>query len=212
MPQHCREIILTEEQQKLVADNIKLAHWSAQKVKNLPITKYMRMDYDDCLSLFFEALCRTASWYEPERAAFSTAYAMYAKQIFERKIRSALQQRYAEYYKTLSYDCPIEGRGKNPVMLADILETDEPDVSVMIEEKAEIARILRALEVLPEEEKRAFTGYVILGKNIRQIANENGVSKQTIMKRKRVAAEKIRLRLKAEDLISSYKMRRENNT
>ncbi|MES2390117.1 MAG: sigma factor-like helix-turn-helix DNA-binding protein, partial [Acidobacteriota bacterium] len=56
-----------------------------------------------------------------------------------------------------------------------------------------------ALEELPQEQRDAFVGHELLGKSFKEMADETGVSVNTLLSRKRYAVLHLRERLREMD-------------
>ena len=73
-----KNFVLTDAERKLAEDNIKLAYWYAGRIYAREPTRLMGMNYDNCVSLAMEALCRAAHWYrEDSGCAFTTVRKRY---------------------------------------------------------------------------------------------------------------------------------------
>lgn len=204
-----KKIVLTREQQELVTDNINLAYWGADKIRHRPAVQYLRMDYDDCLSLCMEALCRAAVWYDAEKGAYSTAYVMCMNHLLSRRYEESQTKRKIGEMQTVSYDalCKEDAPDESASMI-DMIASNQPSVPESVIIHTEAGRIMRALDGQRERDRAIFLVRIVDQRTIRDIAAQYGVSNQAICDKVRAVSEKIRLRIKSEDLISSYKMRR----
>ena len=186
MPQR-KDFVLTEAQRKLAEDNIRLAYWYAGKIFNREPTRLMGMDYDDCVSLAMEALCRAAHWYrEDGGSAFATVYALCVKSAYVRAVRHSCSDKRRDAVSTLSLDTlkrePAgDGRTFQEIALADAIASDEPDMLDRIIQKETVARAMELTNELPPHERRVFVARAVKGMTPREVAEAAGLQTRSVI-------------------------------
>jgi RNA polymerase sporulation-specific sigma factor len=107
---------LTEGQQKIVEDNIRLAGYMTQKWIKKGVHN---IDYEEIFSLFSFALCKAAASFDPKRGA---KFATYAGRCMENEIKMAFRRK-------------SRGAGENSeVTLGTVIASDEDGGEVMLQE------------------------------------------------------------------------------
>ena len=186
MPQR-KDFVLTEAQRKLAEDNIKLAYWYAGRICPREPTRLMGMDYDDCVSLAMEALCRAAHWYrEDGGCSFATAYALCVKSAYVRAVRHSCSDKRRDAVSTLSLDTlkrePAgDGRTFQEIALADAIASDEPDMLDRIIQKETVARAMELTNELPPHERRVFVARAVKGMTPREVAEAAGLQTRSVI-------------------------------
>lgn len=180
MPQR-KDFVLTEAQRKLAEDNIKLAYWYAGRICTREPTRLMGMDYDDCVSLAMEALCRAAHWYrEDGGCSFATAYALCVKSAYVRAVRHSCSDKRRDAVSTLSLDylkteSAGDGRAYKKITMEDAIASDEPDMLDRIIQKETVARAMELTNELPPHERRVFVARAVKGLTPREVAEAAGL-------------------------------------
>lgn len=181
-----KEFVLTDEQRQLAEDNIRLAYWYAGKICNREPTRLMGMDYDDCVSLAMEALCRAAHWYrEDGGCAFATAYELCARSAYGHLVKSSSSGRRRDAVGTLSLDyLKTEQRGDGKtfkeIALEDAIASDEPDMLDRIIQKETAARAMELAKELMPCERRVFVARAVECKTPREVAEAMGVQIRSV--------------------------------
>jgi len=83
------EMIMNEEQRKLVEDNINLARYMAHKWVKCGVQNF---DHDDIFSMFSFALCKAARSFDPDNLA-GAKFATYAARCMENEIKMAFRKK-----------------------------------------------------------------------------------------------------------------------
>ena len=180
MPQR-KDFVLTEAQRKLAEDNIRLAYWYAGKIFNREPTRLMGMDYDDCVSLAMEALCRAAHWYrEDGGSAFATVYELCARSMYGHLVQFSSRDRRRDAVGVLSLDylkteSAGDGRAYKKITMEDAIASDEPDMLDRIIQKETVARAMELTNELPPHERRVFVARAVKGLTPREVAETAGL-------------------------------------
>ena len=180
MPQR-KDFVLTEAQRKLAEDNIRLAYWYAGKIFNREPTRLMGMDYDDCVSLAMEALCRAAHWYrEDGGCSFATAYELCARSMYGHLVQFSSRDRRRDAVGVLSLDylkteSAGDGRAYKKITMEDVIASDEPDMLDRIIQKETVARAMELTNELPPHERRVFVARAVKGLTPREVAETAGL-------------------------------------
>lgn len=180
MPQR-KDFVLTEAQRKLAEDNIRLAYWYAGKIFNREPTRLMGMDYDECVSLAMEALCRAAHWYrEDGGCSFATAYALCARSMYGHLVKFSSRDRRRDAVGVLSLDylkteSAGDGRAYKKITMEDAIASDEPDMLDRIIQKETVARAMELTNELPPHERRVFVARAVKGLTPREVAEAAGL-------------------------------------
>lgn len=186
MPQR-KDFVLTEAQRKLAEDNIRLAYWYAGKIFNREPTRLMGMDYDDCVSLAMEALCRAAHWYrEDGGCSFATAYALCVKSAYVRAVRHSCSDKRRDAVGVLSLDylkteSAGDGRAYKKITMEDVIASDEPDMLDRIIQKETVARAMELTNELPPHERRVFVARAVKGMTPRDVAEAAGLQTRSVI-------------------------------
>lgn len=186
MPQR-KDFVLTEAQRKLAEDNIKLAYWYAGRICTREPTRLMGMDYDDCVSLAMEALCRAAHWYrEDGGCSFATAYALCVKSAYVRAVRHSCSDKRRDAVSTLSLDylkteSAGDGRAYKKITMEDAIASDEPDMLDRIIQKETVARAMELTNELPPHERRVFVARAVKGLTPREVAETAGLQTRSVI-------------------------------
>ena len=186
MPQR-KDFVLTEAQRKLAEDNIKLAYWYAGRICTREPTRLMGMDYDDCVSLAMEALCRAAHWYrEDGGCSFATAYALCVKSAYVRAVRHSCSDKRRDAVGVLSLDylkteSAGDGRAYKKITMEDVIASDEPDMLDRIIQKETVARAMELTNELPPHERRVFVARAVKGMTPRDVAEAAGLQTRSVI-------------------------------
>lgn len=186
MPQR-KDFVLTEAQRKLAEDNIRLAYWYAGKIFNREPTRLMDMDYDDCVSLAMEALCRAAHWYrEDGGSAFATAYELCARSMYGHLVQFSSRDRRRDAVGVLSLDylkteSAGDGRAYKKITMEDVIASDEPDMLDRIIQKETVARAMELTNELPPHERRVFVARAVKGLTPREVAETAGLQTRSVI-------------------------------
>jgi len=83
-----------------------------------------------------------------------------------------------------------------PLFLTDIIASDSPSASDEFMKEMVMEEVNRVLDELPEEQRNVFIGHEIEGKSFQEMAEETGVTVNTLLSRKRYAVLFLREKLK----------------
>jgi len=89
------------------------------------------------------------------------------------------------------------GRNDEPLDLGAVLPSPRAGPEAVFARKALLQELARAINELPEEQRRVFVGHELDGRSFKEMAAETGVSVNTLLSRKRYAVMRLRDRLRA---------------
>ena len=157
---------LTEEQAQFAADQIPLVHYLIRKWQS-SFSGFL--EYEEMISVGYEALCRAAGAYDPTRGVPFVYYAA-------RSIRNRLIS-----------ECEIKNRqtSRRSYKSIDFLAAEQKDTD-------ELMDLHTAIEALPPKLQYAVKGYYFENDTQQALADNIGVSSTAINKRLRNAEQKIK--------------------
>jgi len=94
-------------------------------------------------------------------------------------------------------DATIEGESGEPLQLEDLLPSPEAGPEAVYARNMLLDELELALEELPEEQREVFVGHELEGRSFKEMAEQTGMSVNTLLSRKRYAVLHLRKRLKA---------------
>ena len=201
-----KNFVLTEAERKLAEDNIKLAYWYAGRIYAREPTRLMGMNYDDCVSLALEALCRAAHWYRADGGcSFAAAYELCARSAYGRLVKSSSSGRRRDAVGTLSLDhlkreqCG-DGKTFKQIALEDAIASDEPDMLDRIIQKETAARAMELTNELPLYERRVFVARAVECLTPREVAEAKGLQVRSVNNIYSAAKRHLRRRMEKEGL------------
>ena len=89
------------------------------------------------------------------------------------------------------------GDGGETLVIEDLLPSPEAGPDAAYARKVLIAELEEAIEELPREQRNVFIAHEIDGRSFKELAEESGVSMNTLLSRKRYAVLHLRRRLQA---------------
>lgn len=92
---------LTDEQKKLVEDNIPLAYFLAKKITHLHI------EYDDAVQLALLGFCNAARLYDPEKSKFTTLASLAARHTIQMEERKYMHEVAKRIHESKSLDSNV---------------------------------------------------------------------------------------------------------
>ena len=144
---------MTEEQQKLVEDNINLARYMALKWVKSGVRNF---EYDEIFSMFSYALCKAAKSYDPSRGA---NFATYSARCMDNEIKMGFRKkgRIGGEDSQVNFEDPIHmDNDGNPLTLNDVFANNdhmEYDKVIDTMYAKEAFKTLRPREVLIMKKK-----------------------------------------------------------
>ena len=91
----------------------------------------------------------------------------------------------------------VEGEGGELLQLEDLLPSPEAGPEAVYVRNLLLEELELALDELPEEQREAFVGHELEGRSFKEMAEETGVSVNTLLSRKRYAVLHLRKRLQS---------------
>jgi len=89
------------------------------------------------------------------------------------------------------------GRNDEPLDLGAVLPSPSAGPEAVFARNALLQELARAINELPEEQRRVFVEHELEGRSFKEMAAETGVSVNTLLSRKRYAVLRLRARLRA---------------
>jgi RNA polymerase sigma factor (sigma-70 family) len=94
-------------------------------------------------------------------------------------------------------EASLEGEGGELLQLEDLLPSPDGGPEAVYVRNMFLEELELALDELPEEQREAFVGHELEGRSFREMAEETGVSVNTLLSRKRYAVLHLRKRLQS---------------
>jgi RNA polymerase sigma factor (sigma-70 family) len=94
-------------------------------------------------------------------------------------------------------EASLEGEGGELLQLADLLPSPDAGPEAVYVRSMFLEELELALDELPEEQREAFVGHELEGRSFKEMAEETGVSVNTLLSRKRYAVLHLRKRLQS---------------
>jgi RNA polymerase sigma factor (sigma-70 family) len=91
----------------------------------------------------------------------------------------------------------LEGEGGELLQLEDLLPSPDAGPEAVYVRNMFLEELELALDELPEEQREAFVGHELEGRSFKEMAEETGVSVNTLLSRKRYAVLHLRKRLQS---------------
>jgi RNA polymerase sporulation-specific sigma factor len=177
---------MTEEQQKMVEDNINLARYMTNKWLKGGVRNF---DYDEIFSMFSFALCKAARTFDPNKGA---KFATYAGRCMENEIKMAFRKmgRIGRENSRMNFEDPIhidtEG---NPLTLMDIYSNDD---HLKYNEILDIMCAKDALGMLKDREIQIIISRYFHMKSQKIIADELKISQSYISRLEKKIIKKLK--------------------
>src|SRR6266571_6078746 len=100
--------------------------------------------------------------------------------------------------KPLSFgDASVEGESGELLQIEDLLPSPEAGPEAVYVRNLLLEELELALEELPDEQREVFVGHELEGRSFKEMAEETGVSVNTLLSRKRYAVLRLRERLRS---------------
>ena len=168
---------MTEEKERLVLDNLRLAEYMAQKYKSTGI------DFDELTSISYMGLVKAANSYQPERGKFSTL----ACQIIYRDIMYCIRKRKRSIH-CISLDSERCNRDGDFYSLQESLGTEDPDIQRL----DNTGLYDDMMSCLNRKERIAIELVVIHGEKQRTAAEKMGISQEYVSRLRSKGLRKMR--------------------
>lgn len=165
---------LTDEQKKLVEDNIPLAHLIAHRVI------HPHIEYDDAVQLALLGFCKAARLYDPEKAKFTTLASLAAQhtiQMEERKYRNEMAK---QIYSGRSLDSDIFEQDFGCYPLHETIPDPRQDTYKQAEAKIALERVDSFMRSLNTRDKAVFNYHVLSDMTQKEIADRTGLSQSYV--------------------------------
>lgn len=161
---------LTDEQRKLVEDNIPLAHFIAHRVI------HPHIEYEDAVQLALLGLCKAARLYDPEKSKFTTLATLAAQhtiQMEERKYRHEIAKR---VYAGRSLDSDIFEQDFGCCPLHETIPDPRQDTYKQAEAKIAIKKVTSFRASLNKRDRGVFDCYILSGMTQQEASAKVGIS------------------------------------
>ena len=165
---------LTDEQKKLVEDNIPLAYSVAKRVC------HPHIEYDDAVQLALLGFCNAARLYNPEKGKFATLAFLAAKhtiQIEERKYRNEIAK---AVYSGRSIDLDIFDQDFDCYSLYELIPDPRQDTYKQAEERIVLEKVFTFMRSLNSRDKDVFKYRVLFDMTQQEIADRTGLSQSYV--------------------------------
>ena len=175
--------MLTNEQKKIVEDNIGLAYDFVIRAKKTGHTLYIaRMDDDDMLSIAFYALCVAAEIFDKSLGyAFSTLFNHVCVNEYRKILRGVVDKRHGPYFSTGYLSDPKPGT--NSLTVQDTIKDDSPSPDELCMEKQEKEALHSAVYSLDETLRNTVLMYHFGGLGQKDIAHAHDVLRSAVSRR-----------------------------
>lgn len=114
-----------------------------------------------------------------------------------RVARNRIIDRFRKFRPQSLQDPVTAGDGGETLVIEDLLPSPEAGPDAAYARKVLIAELEEAIEELPREQRDVFIAHEIDGRSFKDLAEESGVSMNTLLSRKRYAVLHLRRRLQA---------------
>lgn len=114
-----------------------------------------------------------------------------------RVARNRVTDRFRGKSRDVLRNAPEPRPGEQELSLEELLESADVGPEAAYVRAVLLEEIDEALEELPDEQREVFTGHELLGYSFQEMAEETGVSVNTLLSRKRYAVLHLRRRLRA---------------
>jgi len=98
--------------------------------------------------------------------------------------------------ETLEADLPVAGEAGEPLVLEDLLPSQEAGPDAEYARQVLFEELEAALEELPVDQRDVFIAHELEGRSFKELAAESGVSINTLLSRKHYAVTHLRARLR----------------
>ena len=168
---------MTEEKERLVLDNLRLAGYMAQKYKSTGI------DFDELTSISYMGLVKAANSYQPERGKFSSL----ACQTIYRDIMYCIRKRKHSIH-CISLDSERCNRDGDFYSLQESLGTEDPDIQRL----DNTGLYENMISCLNRKERLAIELVVVRGEKQQTAAEQLGISQSYVSGLCKTGLEKMR--------------------
>ena len=168
------EHVLTNEQKKLVEDNVPLAHFIAHRVN------HPHIEYEDAVQLALLGFCKAARLYDPKKSKFTTLATLAAKhtiQMEERKYRNEVAK---ALYCGRSLDSDIFEQDFGCYPLHETIPDPRQDTYKQAEAKIALERVDSFMRSLNNRDRAVFNYHVLSGMTQQEIADRTGLSQSYV--------------------------------
>ena len=168
--------ILTDEQKKLVENNIPLAYFLAKRIN------HPHIEYEDAVQLALLGFCKAAHLYDPEKSKFTTLASLAARhtiQMEERKYRHEVVKR---IYAGRSLDSNVfaYGEGDDFSPFHDLIPDPRQDTYKQAEANIAIKEVASFRDSLNNRDRAIFDYHVLSGMTQQETAAKTGLSQSYI--------------------------------
>ncbi len=114
-----------------------------------------------------------------------------------RVARNRIIDRFRKRRPESRVELPLDASQEDPLRLEDLLPSPDAGPESLYARGVLLEELEAALDELPEEQRHAFVAHEIDGRSFKQLAEETGISINTLLSRKRYAVRHLRRRLQA---------------
>lgn len=168
--------MLTDEQKKLVEDNIPLAYFLAKRIS------HPHIEYEDAVQLALLGFCKAARLYDPEKSKFATFASLAAQHIIQMEERKYRHEVAKQIYEGKSLDSNVLEYGcKGDFFpLHEIIPDLKQDTYRQVAARIAIKEVTSFRDSLSNRDRTIFDCYVLSGMTQREIAEKLGLSQSYI--------------------------------
>lgn len=165
---------LTNEQKKLVENNIPLAHLLAKR------TYHPHIEYDDAVQLALLGFCYAARIYTPEKGKFTTLAALIAKRIIQKEERKYRHEIAKAVYQGRNIDSNILGQDFGCCSLCELIPDPRQDTYKQAKARIALEEFGSFMRSLNSRDNAVFRYYALFDMTQQEIADKMGLSQPTV--------------------------------
>ena len=165
---------LTDEQKKLVEDNIHFAYLLAKRIY------HPHIEYDDAVQLALLGFCRAARLYAPEKGKFTTIAFLAAKHTIQREERKYRNVAAKTLYCCRSIDSDIFDQDFGCCNLHELIPDPRQDTYKQAEARIALEKVGSFMRSLNSRDKDVFKYHVLFDMTQQEIADRTGLSQSYV--------------------------------
>lgn len=167
---------LTDEQKKLVEDNIPLAYLVVKRIY------HPHIEYDDAVQLALLGLCQAARIYEPERGKFTTLAYLAAQHTIQREERKYRHEVAKRIYAGSSLDSNVFAYGGDDGFspFHELIPDPRQDTYKQAEARIALEKVGSFMRSLNSRDKAVFKYHVLFDMTQQEIADRTGLSQPSV--------------------------------
>ena len=167
---------LTDEQKKLVEDNIPLAYFLAKKIN------HPHIEYDDAVQLALLGFCKAARLYDPEKSKFITLASLAAHHTIQMEERKYMNEVAKRIHSGRSLDSNVfeHGCGDGFSPFHEIIPDPRQDTYRQAEARIALERVDSFMRSLSNRDRAVFNYHVLSDMTQQEIADRTGLSQSYV--------------------------------